>query len=287
MTVTTATTGSGAERLGPLLRRLTGDEKHSPSAYSTLDVLWVLYDRVLRIAPGTADEPDRDRFLLSKGHGPAAYYAVLAAKGFIPEGWLDDLAGPDSRLGHHPDATLVPGVEIGSGSLGHGLGLGVGTALGLRAQGFTRPRVYVLLGDAELDEGSNHEAIAYAGATGLDSLTAIVIDNRSSTHGWPGGWPATPGAAGGPDGHGTAGRDGTGTGGRAGTGTGTGGRDADGTGTDRWRGGSSGGIAGRFTVNGWTASVVDGHDHDAVATALTAHREGRPHVVVAVVAPRD
>ena len=94
------------------------------------------------------------------------------------EDWLDDLAGPDSRLGHHPDRLLVPGVEIGSGSLGHGLGLAVGTALGLRAQGLPRPRVYVLLGDAELDEGSNHEAIAYAGATGLDSLTAIVIDNR-------------------------------------------------------------------------------------------------------------
>lgn len=81
----------------------------------------------------------------------------------------------------------MPGVEISSGSLGHGLGLGVGAALGLRAQGRLEPRVYVLLGDAELDEGSNHEAIAYAGATGLDSVTAIVIDNRSASHGWPGG----------------------------------------------------------------------------------------------------
>jgi transketolase len=175
------------ERLMPLLRRLTGDEKHGPSAYSTLDVLWVLYDRILRVSPDHLDDPDRDRFLLSKGHGPAAYYAVLAAKGFIPTGWLDDLAGPDSRLGHHPDRLLVPGVEIGSGSLGHGLGLAVGTALGLRAQGLHDPRVYALLGDAELDEGSNHEAIAFAGATGLDSLTAIVIDNESATHGWPGG----------------------------------------------------------------------------------------------------
>jgi transketolase len=173
--------------LMPLLRRLTGDEKHAPSAFSTLDVLWVLYDRVLDVAPDRVDDPDRDRLLLSKGHGPAAYYAVLAAKGFIPDAWLDDLAGPDSPLGHHPDRLLVPGVEIGSGSLGHGLGLAVGTALGLRAQGRPRPRVYVLLGDAELDEGSNHEAIAYAGATGLDSLTAIVVDNRSATHGWPGG----------------------------------------------------------------------------------------------------
>lgn len=214
------------------LSRLTGDEKHEPSAYSTLDVLWVLYDQILRVAPDRTDDRDRDRFLLSKGHGPQAYYAVLAAKGFIPDEWLDDWAGPDSRLGHHPDRMLVPGVEIGSGSLGHGLGLAVGTALGLCAQGLTTPRVYVLLGDAELDEGSNHEAIAYAGAIGLDRLTAIVIDNQSATHGWPGG------------------------------------------------------IASRFTVNGWTARTVDGRDHAAIAEALRAHEKDRPHVVVATVEPR-
>ena len=228
MTVTAVPT----DRIRQLVRRMTGDEKHAPSSYSTLDVLWVLYDRVLRIDPRRPDEPDRDRFLLSKGHGPAAYYAVLAAKGFIPETWLDDVAGPDSRLGHHPDRTLVPGVEIGSGSLGHGLGLGVGTALGLRAQGLLTPRVYVLTGDAELDEGSNHEAVAYAGATGLDTLTAVVVDNRSASHGWPGG------------------------------------------------------IASRFTVNGWTAATVDGHDHGQLADALTAHTPGHPHVVVARVEPK-
>jgi transketolase len=171
---------SAAAEVLPLLRRLTGDEKHEPSAHSTLDVIWVLYDRVLRVDAADPDAPDRDRFLVSKGHGPQAYYAVLAAKGFIPAGWLDGWAGPDSRLGHHPDRTLVPGVEIASGSLGHGLGLGVGTALGLRATSRPDPRVYVLLGDGELDEGSSHEAIAYAGAVGLDSLTAIVVDNRSA-----------------------------------------------------------------------------------------------------------
>ena len=80
-----------------LLHRVTGDAKHEPSAHSTYDVLRVLYERVLRIGPETADAPDRDRFLLSKGHGPAAYYAVLAAQGFFPADWLDDLAGPDSR----------------------------------------------------------------------------------------------------------------------------------------------------------------------------------------------
>ncbi|MEV5447913.1 transketolase [Streptomyces sp. NPDC052644] len=200
------------------LERLRAGRHYDANVYSTVDVHWVLYDRVLRVTPATVDDPDRDRFLLSKGHAVAGYYAVLAAT-------------PDSRLGGHPDRTLVPGVEIGSGSLGHGLGLGVGTALGLRAQGRTTPRVYVLLGDAELDEGSNPEAIAYAGATGLAGLTAIVVDNASASHGWPGG------------------------------------------------------VASRFTVNGWTAATVDGHDHDALHAALTGHDGHRPHVVVAVDGP--
>jgi transketolase len=183
--MTTQTVARPAELLSAV-RRLAGDEKHEPSALSTLDVLWVLYDRVLRISPQTVGDPERDRFLLSKGHGPQAYYAVLATKGFFPLDWLDDLAGAHSRLGHHPDRTLVPGVEIGSGSLGHGLSLGVGVALGLRAQG-CRSRTFVLIGDGELDEGSNHEAMAYAGATALDGLAVVVVDNSSATHGWPGG----------------------------------------------------------------------------------------------------
>lgn len=171
-----------------LMTRLTGDEKHSASATSTLDVLWVLYDRVLRVTPETKDAPQRDRFLLSKGHGPAAYYAVLAAKGFIPQQWLDDFGSAQSRLGYHPDRNLIPGVEIASGSLGHGLPLAVGLAHGLLARGLETPRVFVLVGDAELDEGSNNEAIVYAGAVALPNLTVIAVDNKSATHGWgPGG----------------------------------------------------------------------------------------------------
>lgn len=216
----------GTDRLWSLIGRITGDQKHAPSSYSTLDVLWVLYDRILRIDPATADEPDRDRFLLSKGHGPAAYYAVLAAKGFISEDWLDDLGGWDSPLGHHPDRLRIPGVEVGTGSLGHGLGLAVGTALGLRAQGYPQARTFVLLGDAELDEGSNHEAIAYAAAIHLP-LTAIVIDNQSATHGWPGG------------------------------------------------------IAARFI--GWSASVINGRDHDQIERALKRRNPDQPNVVVATV----
>ena len=174
------------EDLPRLMARMTGDEKHSAAATSTLDVLWVLYDRVLRVSPETIGDPRRDRFYLSKGHGPMAYYATLAAKGFFDADRLDRWASYDSPLGHHPDRVLVPGVEISSGSLGHGLPLAVGTALGLKAQGLTDSRVVVLVGDAELDEGSNHEAIELAGAMGLEQLTVVVVDNASSTWNRPG-----------------------------------------------------------------------------------------------------
>ncbi len=161
----------GYADLPRLFERMSGDEKHDPSALSTRDVLWVLYDCVLE---------DEDRFLLSKGHGPMAFYAVLAAKGYFPEEWLDDFGSFDSPLGHHPDRARVPGVEIASGSLGHGLPIAVGAALGGR-------RVYCLVGDGELDEGSNWEAIQYAGRVGLERLTVAVVDNSTATHGWPGG----------------------------------------------------------------------------------------------------
>ncbi len=169
------------------MARMTGDEKHGPAATSTLDVLWVLYDQVLRVTPDGVKDPGRDRFLLSKGHGPMAYYAVLAAKGFVPVEWLPGFGSYDSPLGHHPDRVLVPGVEIASGSLGHGLPIAVGTALGLRAQGLVEPAVWTLIGDAELDEGSNHEAIAFAGPAALDRLHTVVVDNSSASHARPGG----------------------------------------------------------------------------------------------------
>lgn len=171
--------------LNGYLSVMTGDEKHSAAATSTLDVLWVLYDRILDISPDRVDDPTRDRFLLSKGHGPMAYYAVLAAKGFFPIDWLEHWATFDSPLGQHPDRNLVPGVEISSGSLGHGLPLAVGQALGLRAQRIPS-RVVVLVGDAELDEGSNSEAIELASALSLDRLTVVVVDNRSSSYAVPG-----------------------------------------------------------------------------------------------------
>jgi len=177
----------GYDDLPALLTLLTGDEKHDRSSHSTLDVLWVLYDRVLRIDPSRPDDPDRDRFLLSKGHGPTAYYAVLAAKGFVPVESLAGFGSFDSALGYHPDRVLAPGVEISSGSLGHGLPIAVGSALALDARGLYGPRVYCLVGDAELEEGSNWEAVQLAGRLGLERLTTVVVDNHSSTYGWPGG----------------------------------------------------------------------------------------------------
>ena len=179
--------GMSYEDLPHLSALMTGDEKHELASESTLDVLWVLYDRILKVDPQAPDDPGRDRFLLSKGHGPMAYYAVLAAKGFIPMDALPTFGRYDSILGQHPDRALIPGVELSSGSLGHGLPMATGVAAALGLKGNVRSRVFCLVGDAELDEGSNHEAIAIAGRMGLSKLTVCVIDNRSTTHGWPGG----------------------------------------------------------------------------------------------------
>jgi len=177
------------DRAIELIQLMTGDEKHEASAASTLDVLVVLYERVLRVSPATAADPRRDRFLLSKGHGPMAYYAVLAAMGFVDPRILPSFGTHASILGRHPDRKLVPGVEISSGSLGHGLPIALGLAHGLDARGDASAgaRVFCLVGDAELDEGSNHEAIALAGRLGLERLHVVVVDNASATYGWPGG----------------------------------------------------------------------------------------------------
>jgi transketolase len=163
-----------------LMHSATGDEKHEESSTSTLDALWVLYDRILRIDPGDPGAEDRDRFILSKGHGPIALYAILAAKGFFPVVWLDAFLRHGGHLGSHPDRTQVPGVEASTGSLGHGLPIAAGVALALRAKALTEPRVFVLCGDAELNEGSNWEAILLAPNQRLGNLTLLVVDNHSS-----------------------------------------------------------------------------------------------------------
>jgi transketolase len=143
-------------------------------------VLWVLYDRVLRYDPQQPRSEERDRFVLSKGHGPLAYYAILADKGFFPPSSLKTFETWEGFLGGHPDRNQVPGVEASTGSLGHGLPMAIGMAVALRAKKSDR-RVFVLIGDGECNEGSIWEAILLAGNLNLTNLTCIVINNHSSS----------------------------------------------------------------------------------------------------------
>ena len=175
-----ATTDSAIDRILRLAALATGDEKHARSAHSTLDVLWVLYDRVLRYDPRWPRSEQRDRFVLSKGHGCVAYYAILADKGFFPVDELRRFRQWDGILGGHPDCNQVPGVEASTGSLGHGLSMAVGMAMALRAKQSDR-RVFGLIGDGEMNEGEIWEALLLAGNLGLANLTCIAMDNRSST----------------------------------------------------------------------------------------------------------
>ncbi len=172
--------GNGIERIRSLMALATGDEKHDPSAHSTTDVLWVLYDRVLRFDPSDPSSEDRDRFLLSKGHGPLALYAILANEGFFPVDELRRFLSWEGILGGHPDRNRVPANEASTGSLGHGFPMAVGVALALRAKGSDR-RVFVLIGDGEANEGSVWETALLAGDLGIANLTAILVDNKSST----------------------------------------------------------------------------------------------------------
>ena len=163
-----------------LIARARGDEKHDASSYSTLEAIDVLYE-VMHFDPANPQWDGRDRFILSKGHGPLAFYAVLVQHGFFSAEELERFLTWDGILGGHPDRNRIPGVEASTGSLGHGLPMAVGVAYALRARGADEQRVFVLTGDAELNEGSNWEAILHAGSVGLSNLTLIVIDNRSST----------------------------------------------------------------------------------------------------------
>jgi transketolase len=173
-------TAAATQELLDLIARSSGDEKHDASSFSTLDVIHVLYE-VLRFDPRNPEWEGRDRFLLSKGHGPLAYYAGLARNGFFPPEELERFMTWEGILGAHPDRLQVPGVEVSTGSLGHGLPLAVGVAYALRARELLEQRVFVLTGDAELNEGSNWEAILHAGSAKLANLTLIVVDNRSSS----------------------------------------------------------------------------------------------------------
>ncbi|MBI4491940.1 MAG: transketolase [Chloroflexi bacterium] len=150
---------------------------HVGTCLSAADILAVLYDRVLRVDPARPDWTDRDRFIMSKGHGAAAVYAILAERGFFPLAWLDSYCEDGSPLAGHVTHLAVPGVEASTGSLGHGLSIGCGMALAGKRDG--RPyRVFVLLSDGECDEGSTWEAVLFAPHHRLDNLVAIVDYNQ-------------------------------------------------------------------------------------------------------------
>lgn len=149
---------------------------HTSTALSMAEIIAVLYFSELRVDPSRPEDPDRDRFVLSKGHGAPALYAALALRGFFPEEELQTFRKFGSRLQGHPDVLKCPGVEMSTGSLGQGLSVGMGMALAARLdhRGY---RVYVLLGDGECQEGQVWEAAMSAAHYGLDNLVAIVDRN--------------------------------------------------------------------------------------------------------------
>jgi transketolase len=154
-----------------------GKSSHAGSALSMIDLLVVLYNRILRVAPERPDWPERDRFLLSKGHACAGLYAVLAARGFFPSAWLDDFYKDDTRMAGHVTAGSIPGVEISSGALGHCLAIGCGMALSAKRDR-SDYRVFVLLSDGECDEGSIWEAALFAPHHRLSNLVVMIDYNK-------------------------------------------------------------------------------------------------------------
>jgi transketolase len=154
-----------------------GGSSHVGSALSVADIVAMLYGRVLRVDPADPDWPERDRFILSKGHAGACVYAALAECGFLPVAMLDDHYRNGSSLSGHVSHKGVPGVDFSTGSLGHGLGVGAGMALQLRRTGGAQ-RAYVVLSDGECDEGSVWEAALFAAHQRLANLCAIVDYNK-------------------------------------------------------------------------------------------------------------
>ncbi len=155
---------------------------HLGSAFSLVEILRALYDDILRYDPARPDWSSRDRCILSKGHGCLALYAILADKGFFPESELWKFCQEDGILGGHPERGRVPGVEASTGSLGHGLAVGIGFALSARLAHASH-RVFVIMSDGESNEGSVWEAAMCAGKHSLDRLTALVDYNKQQSYG--------------------------------------------------------------------------------------------------------
>jgi transketolase len=154
-----------------------GKTPHVASALSCADLLVALYFHAMRIDPHAAHADNQDRFVMSKGHGCMSYYATLAERGYFPHSLLATYAQNGGRLAEHPCPQGVPGIEVATGSLGHGLAVGTGTALARQLD--ARPgRVFVLLSDGECNEGSVWEAAMFAAGRKLDNLIAIIDYNK-------------------------------------------------------------------------------------------------------------
>jgi transketolase len=161
---------------------VSGSGHYGPS-FSCMEILVSLYYGFLRVRPDDPAWPDRDRFVLSKGHACSALYPILADLGFFPAEELNTFTRLGSMLGDHPDMKKIPGIDFSSGSLGHGLSIGTGMADGARLLG-SPARVAVLLGDGELNEGQVWEAVAYAAHRRLSNLLAVVDVNKVSVDGF-------------------------------------------------------------------------------------------------------
>lgn len=159
-----------------------GKRGHVGAAFSVMEILRVLYDDVLKVDPANPRWPERDRCILSKGHGCIALYVMLADKGFFPESELWKFCAKDGILGGHPEYGKVPGVEASTGSLGHGLSFGVGFALNAKLEK-QKHRVFVVVGDGECSEGSVWEAALCAAQHKLSQLTVLIDYNKQQTYG--------------------------------------------------------------------------------------------------------
>ena len=161
---------------------------HIGGPMSAAEILAVLFFRLLRIRPEDPAWPDRDRFILSKGHSSIGLYAAMALRGYFPVEELRTFDAANSRLQGHPDMTRLPGLDMSTGSLGMGISAAMGIALGARLLG-RDIRSFVVLGDGECQEGQVWEAAMAAPRYGLDNLIAIVDHNRLQQYGWPGDGP--------------------------------------------------------------------------------------------------
>lgn len=159
-----------------------GGRGHIGSTMSLVEILRVLYDSYLKYQPTNPNWPERDRFILSKGHGCLALYAILVDKNFFPKEYLRTFCKPTSLLGGHPERGKVPGIEASTGALGHGLSMGVGMALVAKIREQTY-RVVVVVGDGEINEGSVWEAAMSAAKHKLSNLTVFVDYNKLQSYG--------------------------------------------------------------------------------------------------------